>query len=65
MAWVKIQLWQVLRGLGRTPLFTTVALLTWAIGMGANTAIFSVVNGILLIPIRRNWLPSGSRLLGW
>jgi predicted permease len=51
MAWVKVQIRQVLRSLGRAPLFTAVALLTLAVGIGANTAIFSVINGILLKPL--------------
>lgn len=45
------QLKQVLRRLRRAPMFTAVTLLTLAVGIGANTAIFSVVEGILLKPL--------------
>ena len=42
---------RLLRRLGRSPLFTVMTLVTLAIGIGATTAIFSVLDGVLLKPL--------------
>jgi len=48
---LRTQLKQVLRRFGRAPMFTAIILVTLAIGIGANTAMFSVIEGILLKPL--------------
>jgi putative ABC transport system permease protein len=55
-----LDLRQVLRGLRRTPGFTLLALLLIAVGIGANTAIFSVTKQVLISPLP---YPESDRLL--
>src|SRR5437870_4767157 len=47
----KSELQQVLRRLGRAPMFTAITLITLAAGVGANTVVFSVLEGVLLKPL--------------
>jgi predicted permease len=55
------QLKQVLRRLRLSPLFTTITLITLAAGIGANTLVFSVIEGVLLKPLP---YPEPNRLVG-
>ncbi len=52
---------QLLRRLGRAPLFTALTLITLALGIGATTLIFSVLDGVLLRPLP---YPQPERLIG-
>src|SRR6202161_3429948 len=51
MAMFSDQLRQGLRRLGGSPLFTIITLITLGVGVGANTVIFSVLEGVLLKPL--------------
>ena len=55
------QIRQVLRRLRRTPMFTFVTLITLAAGVGANTAVFSVLENVLLKPLP---YPHSEKLVG-
>src|SRR5271163_1894124 len=52
--WVE-DLWRdlrfVLRSLAKTPGFTAIAIIVIAVGIGVNTAVFSVINTVLLKPL--------------
>ena len=49
-----------IRALAKRPAFTAVAMLTLALGIGANSAVFSLINTILLRPLS---FPDGGRLV--
>ncbi len=55
------QVVQVLRRLRRTPTFTAITLVTLAAGVGANTVVFSVLEGVLLKPLP---YPKAEELIG-
>src|SRR5579863_9978100 len=51
----------VFRRLGRSGMFTSIALVTLALGIGANTAIISVIDGVLIKPLP---FPEAQQLAG-
>jgi predicted permease len=61
MALLLTQLKQLARRLRRAPGFTAITLLTLAIGVGANTVIFTVVENVLIKPLP---YPGSNRLIG-
>ncbi|HUI43306.1 MAG TPA: ADOP family duplicated permease, partial [Terriglobia bacterium] len=51
MGWLRSEISQIGRRLRRTPMFTAIILVTLGVGVGANTAVFSVLEGVLLKPL--------------
>jgi hypothetical protein len=61
MGFIVNRLKPVVRRLARSPMFTAITLITLAVGIGANTAIFSVLSGVLLKPLP---YPNSDQLVG-
>src|ERR1700722_6411952 len=61
MGFIVNRLKPVVRRLARSPMFTAITLITLAVGIGANTAIFSVLSGVLLKPLP---YPNPDQLVG-
>src|SRR5262247_774931 len=60
LAMILTDLKQALRTLIKSPGFSAIVVVVLAVGIGANTAIFSIVNGVLLKPLP---FPTASRLV--
>jgi predicted permease len=63
--WLRLDLWMhdvryAMRQLRKSPGFTFTAIITLALGVGANTTVFSMINGLLLRPLA---VPSSNRLV--